>query len=310
MKSVWNVPGLEKYHGQDIYLTEALAIEAAAEIERAIQDGVPFFMNFAPYAVHAPIQPNKRLLEHYPDLDPREAAYATMVETYDNALGTLLDTLKQSGALDETIVIFHSDNGGLSAHSRGPAPDGSPLHTHNAPLRSGKGSAYEGGTRVPLIIRWPGTVTPDSASDAAMISHDLFPTILSMASVPVPEAHVAHVDGQDLSDVLIGETPDERTLVWHMPHYWGVEGPGVEPYSAARRGPWKIVYYHDGGRVELYNLDEDVGETKDLAAVEAERVERMRNLLDAELTRRGSQMSIDSESGEPVPGPAATESDR
>ncbi|MDF1838503.1 MAG: sulfatase-like hydrolase/transferase, partial [Planctomycetota bacterium] len=148
--SVWDVPGLGQYHGQEIYLTEALAAEAVSAVRAAHATGKPFFLNFCPYAVHTPIMANKRLLEPYANLNPREAAYATMVETYDNALGSLLDELDHLGITDETLIVFASDNGGLSAHGRGGEP-----HVHNAPLRSGKGSGYEGGVRVPTLIRWP-----------------------------------------------------------------------------------------------------------------------------------------------------------
>ncbi len=303
--SVWDIPGLEKYHGQDIFLTEALAIEAISEIERAAADGVPFFMNFAPYAVHAPIMANTRLLEHYPDLDPREAAYATMIESCDNAIGELLDALERLGTLDNTVIIFHSDNGGLSAHARGPAPDGSPAHTHNAPLRSGKGSAYEGGIRVPMIVRWPGVVAADSITDTPTISHDLFPTFLAIADVAVPEDHLSQVDGRDLTPLLQGEPTDlaNRPLLWHMPHEWGPNGPGIDPFSALRIGPWKILYFHAETRFELYNLDDDIGESNDLARTQVLVLRRLVGELDRRLRESGASMSKDKQTKQPIPLP-------
>ncbi len=304
-QSVWDIPGLEKYHGQDIYLTEALAIESVAEIERASADDVPFYMNFAPYAVHAPIMANKRLLEHYPGIDPREAAYATMIESYDIALGELLDALERTGELDNTVIIFHSDNGGLSAHARGPAPDGSSAHTHNAPLRSGKGSAYDGGTRVPMIVRWPGVVESDAISHLPTISHDLFPTILQIASVQIPPEHRPQVDGRDLTPLLRGEPTDlvDRSLIWHMPHEWGPNGPGIDPFSSVRVGPWKLLYFHADQRLELYNLDEDLGETEDLADSQVLVVRRLAGILERRLREVQAGLSIIKDSGQPVPLP-------
>ncbi len=303
--SVWDIPGLEKYHGQDIYLTEALAIEAVGEIERAAEDDTPFYMNFAPYAVHAPIMANRRLLEHYPDLDPREAAYATMVETYDNAIGELLDALERTGELDDTVIIFHSDNGGLSAHARGPAPDGSPAHTHNAPLRSGKGSAYEGGTRVPMIVRWPGVVEPGSISRTPTISHDLFPTILAIAGVEIPAEQEPSVDGRDLAGLLRGRATDlgDRSLLWHMPHEWGSDGPGIDPFSSLREGRWKVLYFHADRRFELYDLAEDPGETNDLAGSQVLVLRRLVGELDKRLRDCAAQLSLDKETGESVEMP-------
>ena len=171
--SKWDVPGLERFHDQDIYLTEALQVRAVEEIDRAVEDGVPFYLHFAPYAVHTPIMPNKRYLDEYEGLHPREAAYATMVQSMDVALGAVLDAIDRNDISKETIVVFTSDNGGLSAHGRG-----GQANTHNKPLKSGKGSAYEGGVRVPWIVRWPGMTEPGSTSDMPVVTQDLFPTIL------------------------------------------------------------------------------------------------------------------------------------
>jgi arylsulfatase A-like enzyme len=294
---VWDVPGMERWHGKDIYLDEALAIEAVEHVGRALDAGERFFLNFAPYSVHTPIQANARYVEHYAGLDPREAAYATMVETMDAALGAVLDELERRGVADETLVIFTSDNGGLSAHARGGTP-----HTHNAPLRSGKGSAYEGGTRVPLVIRWPGVVRP-GASDAQVISTDLFPTMLSAAGLAQPSDGVVR-DGVDLTPLLRGEaSAPRRALVWHQPHYWGTPGPGIWPYSAVRLGDWKLIYRHADRGFELYDLAHDLGEEHDLAASEPERVRQLASVLGSELRRTRAQMSLGAASGLRVPWP-------
>jgi arylsulfatase A-like enzyme len=302
---VWDVPGLEAWHDRDIFLTEALAEEASAAVRQSVGDGVPFFLHMAPYAVHTPITANERYMDHYSALPSREAAYASMIETVDAALGTLLDLLDELGVSDDTLVVFTSDNGGLSAHGR----DGEP-HTHNAPLRSGKGSAYEGGVRVPAVIAWPGHIVPGSRSDVPIITHDLFPTLLTAASIPIPVTHRPRVDGHDLTALLMGEEQAEgalepRDLLWHQPHYWGVPGPGIEPYSALRSGDWKLIHRHADGGLELYDLAHDPGETKDLAADQPERVATLARRLGDALRAADAQRSRDAATGAPIDWPDA-----
>jgi len=309
-KSVWDIPGLDKYHGHDVYLTEALAIEACEAIRDAVDAGEPFYMNFAPYAVHTPIMGNRKYEPNYPDLDEKERTYASMIETCDAALGALVTTLEETGQLDDTIIIFSSDNGGLSAHARGAAPDGLTRHTHNAPLRSGKGSAYEGGTRVPTIIVWPG-MTDASPSrqgadscDIPIISHDFFPTIIALAGL---QADVGpDMDGRDLTPLLTGRAEQfdsARILGWNQPHQWGASGPGIWPFTSIRRGDWKLIYFHAGRRFELYNLADDIGETHDLAMEMPDKVHELAQVMDAWIDQTGAQLSIDRKTGRPVERP-------
>lgn len=302
--SVWDVPGLAAHHGKDVYLTEVLCNEAIEAINHASEMQTPFFLHFAPYAVHAPIMANHRYLSNYPSLDKREAAYATMIETMDDALGRILDELDRRNIADETIVIFTSDNGGLSAHARGGPP-----HVHNAPLRSGKGSAYEGGVRVPLIIAWPGVVPGGTRNSTPVISMDLFPTIIEMAETTASEDIDLPGDGWNLAPILRGteEGEAERRLTWHMPHQWGASGPGIEPFSSIRRGFWKLYYFHDGPRIELYDLSEDPGETSEIAATNLEICRALLMDLDAWFKETGAEMSIDRNSNQPVmmPGTAS-----
>ena len=298
---VWNVPGLERWHGQDIYLDEALAIEAVEQVDAALASGQPFFLNFSPYSVHTPIQPNPRYVANYAHLDPREAAYASMVETMDAALGAVLEELDRRGIADETLVVFTSDNGGLSAHSRGGEP-----HVHNAPLRSGKGSAYEGGTRVPLVVRGPGIAAAQRTSEP-VISTDLFPTLLAAAGLEVPHDGVAR-DGLDLAPILDGGSLEsERVLVWHQPHFWGARGPGIWPYSAVRVGDWKLIYWHAQHYFELYDLAHDVGESLNFATSDGARVRELARILAEQLRSMGAQMSLDATTGEPIPWPDAVD---
>jgi len=302
--TVWDVPGLSSYHGRNVFLTEALAQEAAKAIDEAVESDEPFFMNFAPYAVHTPIMANPNCLENYKDLHPVEAAYATMVESMDAALGTILDALESGGAIDRTIIIFSSDNGGLSAHARGGA-----ANTHNAPLRSGKGSAYEGGVRVPTIIAWPGITDNPSRNDTPIIAHDFFPTILEFAGVEIPDEYQSSIDGVDLGPLLRRERPGPpRDLFWHMPHTWGPRGPGISPFSSIRSGDWKLIYYHATQAFELFNLKNDLSETTNLVEFRPEIARDLAQRLSDQLRACGAQMSIRKATGESVPLPIDAQS--
>ena len=283
---VWDVPGLEQYHDKDIFLSEALAIEACDAIDNAIAAAKPFFLHFATYAVHTPIMPNPRYIDRYRAIDQREAAYATLIESADAALGAVLDKLDSSGISENTIVIFTSDNGGLSAHSRGGEP-----HMHNAPLKSGKGSAYDGGIRVPLLVRDLDN-TP-STNHSNVITHDLFPTILNFAGVSVPADHI--IDG-----VQLGERDDTSVIGWHQPHQWGASGPGIEPFTAIRQGDWKLIFFHDGKRFELYNLGKDISERNNVVKHYPQVFADMRNTLMNWAIGREAQPSFLTETGEPI----------
>ncbi len=303
--SVWDVPGLERWHGQDVFLTEALAAEAVDAVAAAVADEQPFFLHFAPYAVHTPIQANARYLEHYPDLHPTEAAYATMVESVDTAVGDLLDLLEELGVADDTFIVLTSDNGGLSAHGRGGA-----ANTHNLPLRSGKGSAFEGGTRVVAFAAGAGVgAEPGSRCDVPIITHDWFTTLLARAGVAVPADHAETLEGIDLAPLLRGEDPSpalsERTLGWHQPHFWGVNGPGIWPYSALRRGDHKLIHRHGDGALLLFDLSTDLGETTDLADRHPDLVAELAGQLTDWLEGVAAQPSLDAETGEPVPSARA-----
>lgn len=303
--SVWDVPGLDEYHGRDAYLTEALAEKSVAALREGVESGDPVFLHFAPYAVHAPIMANHRHLHHYEGLDPREAAYATMIESMDAALGRILDTLDDLGIAEDTIVVFLGDNGGLSAHARGGAP-----HVHNAPLRSGKGSAYEGGVRVPFVIAGPGLHDDGRREATPVTAIDLLPTLAQLAGVDLPTEHSQMLDGESIVALVSDDASRDdgpradRPLVWHMPHQWGAKGPGIEPFTSIRRGDWKLLWFHDGPSVELYDLGTDLGETRDLAATEPEIVSDLLADLDAWFARTGASRSIDRRTGEAIPLPS------
>jgi arylsulfatase A-like enzyme len=197
-------------------------------------------------------------------------AYGSEVAGLDALVGRLLAKLDQDGLTDNTIVIFYSDNGGLSTKTN-PGP------TSNEPLRAGKGWLYEGGVRVPLIVRAPGITKAGALSDFQVISTDFYPTLLALAALPAKP--VQHRDGLDISSVLRGESgPAREALYWHYPHY---HGSTWAPGSAMRQGDWKLIHFLEDDSVELYNLESDPAEKKNLAATQPERLKGMRSKLEA-----------------------------
>lgn len=304
----WRAWDLDDYFGQDIHLTEALTREAKQAIRDSVESQQPFFCYFAHYAPHTPIEPDERFAPPYRDagLDQTEAAYASLIEGMDKSVGDLLDLLDELHVADNTVVVFTSDNGGLSHGRRSMSPP----HTHNAPLSSGKGSHHEGGIRVPLLVRWPGVTEPASTCRTPVIIYDWFPTLLNIAGEDVP----ADIDGVNLAPLMTSTTPGDlatfnRSLVWHFPNFWGplggppVEGPGMGPSSTIRRGDWKLIYYHSDQRVELFNLARDIGETNNLAAAEPQRVRSLAIELSNVLETDRSPMPVVAASGQPVPLP-------
>lgn len=310
---VWDVPGLDAYHGRDIFLTEALTLEALKQLDQAANGGAPFFLYMSHYAVHVPFAPDARFIQRYRDagLDETEAMYAAMVEGMDKSLGDLLAWLDRTGLAANTAVLFMSDNGGLSAHGRGGRP-----HTHNAPLSSGKGSAHEGGIREPMIVRWPGVTAPGAVCGRRVIIEDFFPTILDIAGVTGWQDKVG-IDGVSFAPLLrqgggagilpgdggAGVPPATRPFFWHYPNNWGPTGPGIGPHSAVRMGDWKLIYYHAERRFELFNVAADIGETSNLADDQPERLAAMSAELTAYLASVSAQMPTDKRTGKPVPLP-------
>ncbi len=256
------------------YLTDREADEAIGFIRRA--EDKPFFLYLANYAVHTPIQAKAGLLAKYeakPKTNQKNAAYATMVESVDQAVGRIRAALDELGVAGDTAILFTSDNGGLL----GP--------THNAPLRSGKGNPYEGGVRVPLIVYWPGVTEAGSVSPVPVTSVDYFPTLSRAAGVPPPEG--VAIDGVDLMPVLRGGgAPGRRDLFWHFPHYRGK----ITPYSIVRSGDFKLLKRYDGKPFELFDLGEDIGESTDLSAEMPAKVEELDAKLAAWLEETGAKV--------------------
>lgn len=315
------IPGLEKYWGTGTFATEALTQEALAALdnhqrERAAENSAdsddgssgnadsPFFLYMAHYAVHIPIDRDERFYQAYVDrgLDPREAAYASLVEGMDKSLGDLMDWLDANGQTDNTVIIFMSDNGGLATQ---PEWRGGELFTQNAPLSCGKGSLREGGIRVPMIVSWPGVVEPGTRQeeDYVMIE-DFYPSILEMAGVgryDVPQP----VDGRSFLPLLRGKkgVNRHRPLVWNFPNIWGNDGPGINLCCAVRQDDWKLIYHYDTGEKELYNIRLDIGETQNLAAQRPKLVRRLSRTLGRYLRNVDAQRPAVSATGKPCPWP-------
>ncbi|MCH7873262.1 MAG: sulfatase, partial [Planctomycetes bacterium] len=218
------------------YLTDREADEAVAFIRE--NRAKPFFLYMAHYAVHTPIQAKPDLTEHYKRkaaTNQRNPKYAAMVHSVDEAVGRIMTTLDELKLADNTLIIFTSDNGGLSTSKGLNGP------TDNAPLRSGKGFPYEGGIRVPLIVRWPAVVEPGTTSDVPVTSVDYFPTVLAAAKIELPEQR--DIDGVNLLPLLSGgRAPQREAVYWHFPHYRG----SVVPYSIVRAGDWKLIKRYEG----------------------------------------------------------------
>lgn len=295
------VPDLMEYHGGDVFLTEALTKEAIKAIVEPIKREVPFFLNFSNYAVHVPIQPDPRFVQKYLDqgLDSVEAGYASLVEGFDKSIGDIVDFLKLKGVYDNTVIIFLSDNGGLSLH---PARSG-PSHTQNLPLRAGKGSIYEGGIRIPLLIK---NVNSKQArcTDAPVIIEDIFPTVLELANVSDYSLAQNRIDGKSLVRLINGQTDgswNSRNLIWNIPNKWTVpDGPGINFFAAIRQGDYKLIYDMKRGKLELYNLRDDIGEMKDISANENKRVKELSNQLTKQLKEWDAQLPTYKATGDKI----------
>jgi arylsulfatase A-like enzyme len=300
--NIWDVPGLEKYHGKNINLTEALTKEALQALDSALYSDQPFYLYMAHYGVHTPLEPDDRFYQKYKDMgyEEPEARYASMVESVDKSLGDILNYLEEKNIDDNTIIIFMSDNGGLSAVARGGIP-----HTHNLPLSSGKGSAREGGIREPMIVKWPNKVSPGTICNEALIIEDFFPSILEMAGIKNYKT-VQTIDGVSFVYLLNQENPEtkNRPLYWHYPNNWGPTGPGIGASSTIRWGDWKLIYYHENENFELFNLANDIGETHNLVSSHKEKLTELAGKLTDYLISVDAQMPIHKTTGKKVKWPA------
>ncbi|MGH8637387.1 MAG: sulfatase-like hydrolase/transferase, partial [Burkholderiales bacterium] len=281
------MPGLERA-SEGEYLTDRLTDEALRFIE-ASRSG-PFFLYLSHYAPHIPLRAKPQLVDRHrarAATGPQtNAIYAAMLESLDGSVGRVLARLETLGLAERTIVIFTSDNGGLSTVEGPNTPA-----TSNAPLRNGKGYLHEGGIRVPLLVRWPGRVRPGVVERTPVTSTDVFPTLLALARVNAAGTG----DGADIGGLLSGGTSvPPRPLYWHYPHYSNqarsADAPaGGGPGAAMRDGPWKLIQHFETGFHELYDLEADPGERNNLADAHPERVLAMGKQLHAWQSSVGAQ---------------------
>ncbi len=285
-RAVWNVlpDGKEGEYLTDRLTDEAVKFirdtQATKNLEPATQNTAqPFFLYFPHYGVHTPLQAKKEVIAKYERIPEAQRAgkpeYAAMVESIDDSVGRVMATLKELKLDENTVIVFTSDNGGFYNA------------TSNAPLRANKGAYYEGGIRVPLIIKWPGVAKPGLVVSDPVTSTDLYPTCLAAAGLPaLPNQHQ---DGGNLRPLLAGEgSLAARSLFWHYPHY--NEHPSSLPSSVIRKGPWKLIETFDPEGIELYDLTDDLSETKNLATTETAKADELRRELEAWRKEVGAEM--------------------
>ncbi len=289
------------------HLDDRLTREAVDFIGRAVAEKKPFLVYLSHYAVHNPLQPKPELrdkfaakLAAHPSDEPEFATgapdgrvrvrqtnptYAAMVANLDASIVTLRAALQKLGVAENTIVIFTSDNGGLATSEGHP--------TANTPLRTGKGWPYEGGVREPFLVAWPGRIAAGGVTDQPITSPDLFPTLLELAGLPADRT--GPVDGVSFASVLLGRATalPERPLFWHYPHYSNQRG---RPNSAVRLGRWKLIEWLEDGRVELFDVSQDLSEQHDVAAAQPATAADLRQRLHAWRESVGAKF--------PTPNPA------
>jgi len=298
------VLGLDKYHGQEIFLTEALTLEANGHVADAVKAGKPFFLYFPQYAVHAPFNSDPRFAANYANSGkPANAqAFATLIEGMDKSLGDVMTNLEKLGVAENTLIVFLGDNGS-------DAPLG---HQHAvacaAPLRGKKGSHYEGGVRVPFLAAWakPNAanafqqrlpIAAGSIQDQQAAVYDLFPTILALTGQTAPQGHV--VDGARLDSLLTGKRDAARPeqFLMHYPH----APHRTDYFTTFRDGDWKVIYHYfpsevsEGSHYQLFNLKADPFEQKNLAATEPAVLQRLMQGLVSGLEKQRAVYPVDKE---------------
>ena len=302
------IPGLEKYHGTNTFLTEALTLEAKIETHRALRNEKPFFLYMSHYAVHVPFHSDPRFADNYTGSHktPAAQAYATLIEGMDKSLGDLMDHFVELGIAENTLILFLGDNGGdapLGGHD---------VIASSAPLRGRKGTRWEGGGRVPFIAAW-GKPDPKNKWQKKLpieqgiicqeigTCFDLFPTITGLVNAPVPAGEI--IDGQSLAKVLSGELDSERKneFLSHYPHIrWPDQMPENSYWTLYRQDNWKVIcrYSEDGNSYELYDLDADPQESDNLALVNPEKLKTMIETMTAKLDACDALYPVDGQGRE------------
>ena len=330
----WNffsVQNLTEYYGTPTHLTEALTLEAIKTLDYPIDRGIPFYLNFCHHAVHTPIHRDPRFFQKYVDrgMDEGQARFASMCEGVDKSLGDLMAYLKERDVLDNTIIVFMSDNGGNSEN----LSKGGERHTQNSPLREGKASCYEAGIRIPMVVYWKGKVAAGTRINTPVVAEDLYPTVLEMAGVDSYQS-VQQIDGQSIVRLLtdgsaavrkamdegvitsqqqandfqisedISGIDPQREVLAHYPHQWkSYQLRDIDYMSSLRKGDWKIVYRHREQTLELYNIGEDISERNDLSKSHPEILRQMADALTAKLEGYDALMPTFRATGGRVPMP-------
>lgn len=302
------VLGLDKYHGTDTFLTEALTIEAKSLLSDAVAASQPFFLYFPQYAVHAPFNSDARYAAHYKDSGkaPNAQAFATLIEGMDKSLGDVLDHIDKLGVAENTLIFFLGDNGS-------DAPLG---HEHAvacaAPLRGKKGSHYEGGMRVPFIAAWAKSadntyqkrlpIAAGAIQSQQAAVYDLFPTILALVGQPLPTGHA--VDGARLDTLLKGkrDSTREEIFLMHYPH----SPHRTDYFTCYRHGDWKVIYHYfpsavsEGSHYQLFNLATDPFEQENLASQQPAELRRLMQELIIGLERQNAVYPVDKDQTTPL----------
>jgi len=311
----WKFPPKLNFIGQPGENIEDRMADEAIKFLKTNKDK-PFYLNYWAFSVHGPWDSKPEVIEKYrgkakPDSAQRNPVYGAMVETLDKNVGKLLDTLDELKIADNTIIVFFSDNGGLYQTNKCLVPgyDDIPI-TSNAPLRGGKATIYEGGTREPCVVVWPGKVKPASQSDAFFSSVDWYPTLLEMTGVTPKQA--VKFDGVSEVPALLGKGAPRDTVFCFFPHYIPAHNIDTVPSVWVRRGDWKLIrFFCDSpdqtDRFELYNLKDDLGETKNLAAEHPDKVKEFDALISEHLKEINAVIPVknpayDSTAKAPEPG--------
>jgi arylsulfatase A-like enzyme len=276
--SPYKIPNLQDGPTNE-FLTDRESNEAIKFIEQ--NQTKPFFLYLAHYAVHQPIAGKAEVITKFEEKNNQNvkkynATYAALISSVDDSVGKIRETLKRLKLSDNTIIVFTSDNGGL------------PKVTDNSPHRDGKGSAYEGGVRVPFIIYWPKANFHQSTQSTPVQSIDIYPSLIEMTGIA---SQSSTIDGVSLAPLLNTSRPFPlRDLFWHYPHYHRVGG--ARPYSAIRSGNYRLIHFYEDNRDELYNLAKDPSESYDLSNSEVELKISLKKKLDAWLQSTGAQLPV------------------
>ncbi len=284
-------------YAEGTYLADFLTDKAVDFIQR--HKDAPFFLYLPHYGVHSPHEAKAEWIAHFKDKPPvgghKNPIYAAMIASVDESVGRIMATLDELKLADNTVLIFASDNGGVGGYEREGVQGGS--ITDNAPLRSGKGSLYEGGTRVPFIVRWPGLTKPGTLCGVPTTHVDLFPTLLEIAGASAPANQV--LDGESLVPLFKDSASSLKrpSIFQHFPGYLGASGGTWRtlPVATLITGDWKLMEFMEDQHLELYNLQADIGEKSNLASAQPEKAKELQAQLHAWQTSVGAKMPTKNE---------------